>query len=146
MVLFVLVLGLFGTGTELLLLEHYEDTWQIVPLVLIGLALVTLAAHAVLRCSGTIVAIQIVMALSVASGVIGVALHYRGNAEFEREMYPSIRGFELFWKSMMGATPALAPGTMTLLGLLGLIYSYRHPSLHQGLLDDESFLNSAENL
>lgn len=136
MVLFALLLGLLGTGVELLLLEHFEDTWQIVPLVLIALALVALGAHAVLQGPGPIVAIRIVMALSVASGGIGVALHYRGNAEFEREMYPSIAGVELFAKSMTGATPALAPGNMTLLGLIGLIYSYRHPALHPGRRDD----------
>jgi hypothetical protein len=136
LVLFVLLLGLIGTGTELLLLEHYEDTWQLAPLVLIALALVALAAHALLRRASSMVAIQIVMVLAVASGAIGVGLHYTGNAEFEREMYPSIAGFELFSKSMTGATPALAPGTMTLLGLLGLIYTYRHPSLYGGGRDD----------
>lgn len=136
LVLFVLLLGLIGTGTELLLLEHYEDTWQLAPLVLIALALVALIAHALLRRAGSMVAIQIVMVLAVASGAIGVGLHYNGNAEFEREMYPSIAGFELFSKSMTGATPALAPGTMTLLGLLGLIYTYRHPSLYGGGRDD----------
>ena len=62
------------------------------------------------------------------SGMIGLYLHYRGNVEFELEMYPSIRGFELFWKSITGATPALAPATMLLLGLIGLAYSYQHPS------------------
>ena len=136
MVLVVLVLGLIGTGTELLLLEHYEDTWQLAPLVLIGLGLVALAAHAVLRRAGSIIAIRLIMVLSVASGAIGVGLHYQGNAEFEREMYPSIEGLELFSKSMTGATPALAPGTMALLGLLGLIYTYRHPSLYRGGRDD----------
>jgi hypothetical protein len=136
LVLFVLLLGLIGTGTELLLLEHYEDTWQLAPLILIALALVALAAHARLRRASSMVAIQVVMVLAVAGGVIGVGLHYNGNAEFEREMYPSIAGFELFSKSMTGATPALAPGTMTLLGLLGLIYTYRHPSLYGGGRDD----------
>lgn len=136
MLLFALVLGLLGTGAELLLLEHFEDTWQVAPLVLIGLALIALAVHGARRTPRSMVAIRIVMVLAVASGGIGVALHYQGNAEFEREMYPSIAGVELFSKSMMGATPALAPGTMSLLGLLGLIYTYRHPSLRPGSRDD----------
>jgi hypothetical protein len=109
-----------------------QDTWQLAPLLLIALALVVLAAHAVLRRAASMIAIRLVMVLSVASGAIGVGLHYKGNTEFEREMYPSIEGFELFSKSMTGATPALAPGTMTLLGLIGLIYTYRHPSLYRG--------------
>jgi hypothetical protein len=50
--------------------------------------------------------------------------------EFELEMYPSMAGFELVRESMSGATPALAPGTMLVLALIGLTYSYRHPRLH----------------
>lgn len=127
MLLAILVMGLVGTGTELLLLGHFEDTWQLAPLVLIALALASIAA---LRLSGgeaPLRAVQIVMALSVASGGVGTLLHYQGNAEFELEMYPALAGVELFAKSMTGATPTLAPGTMTLLGLLGLVYTYRHP-------------------
>ena len=36
----------------------------------------------------------------------------------------------LFWKAMAAKTPpALAPGAMTQLGLLGLAYAFRHPAL-----------------
>jgi hypothetical protein len=49
--------------------------------------------------------------------------------EFELETYPSISGLALFKEAMMGATPALAPGTMIELGLIGLAYTYRHPLL-----------------
>ena len=45
-VLGVLVLGLIGTVTELILLEHYEQPLQFVPLVLIVLGVVVLAWHA----------------------------------------------------------------------------------------------------
>ena len=44
-VLALLVIGLAGTATELLALAHYEDSWQLVPLVLIGLALVVVGWH-----------------------------------------------------------------------------------------------------
>jgi hypothetical protein len=37
----------------------------------------------------------------------------------------------LLWKVMSGAAPALAPGAMVQLGLLGLIYTFRHPALIQ---------------
>ena len=36
MLLVILVLGLLGTATELILLQHYEDWKQVVPLALIG--------------------------------------------------------------------------------------------------------------
>jgi hypothetical protein len=47
-------------------------------------------------------------------------------------MYPSRSGFELFREAMMGATPALAPGSMIQIALIGLAYSYRHPRLSRG--------------
>jgi hypothetical protein len=128
--LLALILGLLGTGTELLLLEHFEDWWQLAPIVLIGCALAVLFWHAIDRRRALpIRALQIIMILSAVSGSVGVLLHYRGNAEFELEMYPSMAGLELFRKSMMGATPALAPGTMILLALVGLAYAHRHPRL-----------------
>jgi hypothetical protein len=52
-------------------------------------------------------------------------LHFRGNAEFELEMYLSMAGTELIGKTLTGATPVFAPGTMALLGGLGLAASYR---------------------
>ena len=36
---------------------------------------------------------------------------------------------KLVWKALRGATPALAPGALAQLGLLGLLYTYRHPAL-----------------
>ena len=69
------------------------------------------------------------MALCVVTGAVGILLHYRGNVEFELERDGSIRGLRLFWEAIRGATPALAPGALSQLGLLGLAYTYRHPSL-----------------
>ena len=69
------------------------------------------------------------MACFVASGVLGVGLHYRGNVEFERELYPALAGMELVRKTLTGATPVLAPGSMALLGLVGLCLTFRHPAL-----------------
>jgi hypothetical protein len=129
LLLAVLVFGMVGIGIELLLLEHTEEFWQWVPIVL--LALGTLAALAVwLRPRrGTVRAFQAMMALFLAAGAVGLFLHYSGNAEFELEMRPTLGGLELVKRSLMGATPALSPGTMALLGLLGLLYSYGHPAV-----------------
>ena len=33
----LLLVGLAGTATDLLLLAHYEDAWQLIPLVLVGI-------------------------------------------------------------------------------------------------------------
>ena len=54
-------------------------------------------------------------------------LHYQGNTAFELEMYPDMAGLELVQKTLTGATPVLAPGSMALLGLVGLAAVLRHP-------------------
>jgi hypothetical protein len=58
-----------------------------------------------------------------------VGLHLNGNVEFERELHPDERGLEFVRKTVAGATPVLAPGSMSLLGIVGLAFTYRHPAL-----------------
>jgi hypothetical protein len=66
----------------------------------------------------------------IVSGALGIYLHYVATTEFQLEMDPSLRGFALFKKAIVAkAPPALAPGAMTQLGLIGLAYTFRHPSL-----------------
>jgi uncharacterized membrane protein len=74
-------------------------------------------------------ALQITMVLFIAAGLLGVVLHYQANVEFQREVDPSIAGWALLSKAMTAKTPpALAPGSMVQLGLIGLAYSFRYPS------------------
>ena len=42
-------------------------------------------------------------------------------------MNPSATRRELIWESLTGAMPLLAPGTMVQLGVVGLLYTFRHP-------------------
>lgn len=123
------LIGVLGVGAELLLLEHTEDLWQWTPLVLMAISLLVLGWRVIDRKAASLRVFQGTMILFVLSGLVGLLLHYRGNAEFELEMYPTLKGLDLFRKAVTGATPALAPGTMLELGLLGLVYSYRHPAL-----------------
>jgi len=125
----ILLMGLLGTGVELLLLEHTDGFWQGVPLVLIAIGLFVLSWGLFYPGRRNIRLLQGTMILFVLSGLVGLVLHYQGNAEFELEMYPSLKGLELFWEAIRGATPTLAPGTMIQLGLLGWIYTIRHPQL-----------------
>jgi len=127
-----LAVGIIGMGVELLLIGHAESVQQQIPLVLLALGAVTLGVHAAASRPVTVRALQAVMTLFVISGAVGVWLHYRGNVEFELEMYPSMGGLELVQKTLTGATPVLAPGSMTLLGLIGLTHSYRHPCIYGG--------------
>src|SRR5687768_14865429 len=120
-----------ATGIELLLLEHIESTWQWLPIGLLGLGVLASLLVAIWPNRPAFAIFRLIMAACVISGVVGIWLHYSGNVEFELEMNSAIKGFELFRDSMMGATPALAPGSMTQLGLLGLAYTYRHPRLQR---------------
>jgi hypothetical protein len=123
------VCGATGTAVELLLLEHTEELVQWVPLAAIATSLALLATHGLARHRVTVRAFQGVMMLFLAAGAAGVVLHYRGNLEFARERDPEIAGGDLFRRVIKGATPVLAPGTMALLGSIGLLYAYRHPAL-----------------
>lgn len=124
-VLGVLVLGLIGTVVELILLEHYEQALQFVPLVLIALGVVVLVWHAVRRDTASLRALQIVMGLFVLAGFAGMAAHFNGSAEYQLELYPEMSNWELLEKILHAkAPPLLAPGMMMQMGLLGLAYAF----------------------
>ncbi len=118
--LVTLMVGIAGMALELLFIGHVEDWLQYVPVVLLAVGLVPVAWHVVRPSRATARGVQLLMALYVVSGLVGVGLHYRGNQEFEREMYPSMTGMELVRATLTGATPVLAPGSMALIGLVGL--------------------------
>jgi hypothetical protein len=125
--------GLAGTFVELLLLEHYEDVRQWIPLVLIAATGAGLVVHARRQSRRTTLAFRALMFLLIAGGATGVVLHYLGNLDFQRDMDPTASQAALFWKVMRAkAPPALAPGILAQLGLLGLIATYRHPALRRG--------------
>ena len=124
LLLAILAAGIAGTGLELLLIGHFEELTQIVPLVLLATGLIAVGWQTASRSAASALTLRAIMALFVISGGVGIALHYRGNVEFELEMYPSMAGMELVSRTLTGATPVFAPGTMTLLGLIGLTAVY----------------------
>lgn len=131
LMLVLVLIGIVGLEIELALLKHAESASQWIPhiVLLIGLAgTLTVAlrpSHATLR------VFQALMVMFVVVGLVGTYMHYRGNVEFALERDPALSGTRLAWKSLRGATPALAPGALSQLGLLGLIYTYGHPALHK---------------
>jgi hypothetical protein len=128
MVLAVFLLGLFGTGGELLFLGHTAGWAQLAPIVLFVMSLLVLAWHAFERKWASLRAFQITMLLFLAGGMLGTVLHYRANEAIELEADPTMSGMELVSRVMTGAAPGLAPGAMIQLGLLGLVYTFRHPA------------------
>jgi uncharacterized membrane protein len=124
-ILIILVLGMLGTVTELVLLEHYEQPLQFVPLVLIVAAVGVLWWEVSRHNMATRRAIQIVMALFVLAGFLGFVAHFLGSAEYQLELNPDMSNWELLEKILRAkAPPLLAPGMMLQLGLLGLAYVF----------------------
>ena len=130
MLLTIFILGSVGSGAELLLLNHVESLLQWIPLFLILLSFVVLGWHLVGRTPASTRAIQGAMVAFIAAGLAGFYFHYQGSVEFKLESNPSLAGWRLFWEAIrVKAPPALAPGVMIQLGLIGLAYTYRHPAL-----------------
>ena len=130
--LWSLLAGSAGTLLELLLIGHDEMAAQFAPLVLLGIGIVAAAWTLIAPRPAAIRTLQILMMVFVTSGLIGVALHYKGNEAFELEMSPSRAGLSLMSKTLTGATPVFAPGSMCLLGIVGLAFTHRHPALGSG--------------
>jgi hypothetical protein len=126
----IFLMGVAGISAELLLLGHDEDFYQLIPLVLAAGAVVSLGVLLLAPSGTTVRAFRAVMAFFILSGVLGAVLHFQVNLEFQLEMDPSLRGMALLQKAIRAkAPPALAPGAMIQLGLLGLAYTFRHPAV-----------------
>ncbi|MEZ5319771.1 MAG: hypothetical protein R2752_20385 [Vicinamibacterales bacterium] len=125
----LLVFGFAATSLDLTLLEHYEDARQIIPFGVIALSLATIVWHAATRSPASLVTLRLLMVVCLFTGGLGLVFHFQGNMGFQLDMNPDIGKWDLFWRVMHAkAPPALAPGAMAQLGLLGLIYAYRHPA------------------
>jgi hypothetical protein len=123
-----LAIGVVGTSGELILLRHIDKLAQWIPLVFLTATIPVLIWHAAVPGALTVRLLQVLMFAFIALGIVGVGLHYDGNVEFERELHPDERGWTFIRKTVAGATPVLAPGSMVLLGLVGLAHTYHHPN------------------
>jgi len=125
----ILLLALAGSETELLLVGHTEELWQWIPVVLIPMGIVLLCWMAAASSRTLVRAWRGLMFVFLVSGFLGLGLHWKGKLEFKKETNPSLTGMKLFWEAMKPQSPpALAPGIMLQIGLLGLAYAYRHPA------------------
>ena len=125
-----------GLQVELALLRHAESFTQWIPHVALFIGLLGTALVYFRPRPATLKVFQLVMLMFLIVGIVGVILHLKGNVEFALERDPSLSGTKLLWKALRGATPALAPGALAQLGLLGLLYTYKHPAL-AGANDNE---------
>jgi hypothetical protein len=132
----VILLGIVGLQVELALLRHADSFQQWIPHIALMIGLLSTLTIYIRPGPATLRAFQVIMLIFLVVGALGVYLHFIGNVEFARERNPSLGGAALVWKALRGATPALAPGALARLGLLGLLYSYRHPALSAGSIQN----------
>jgi hypothetical protein len=111
----------------LLLLEHFDEWTQWLPLAVLAATLPCAALLWLRPALSTVRAFRWMMIALCATGVAGLWLHFAGNRAFELEIDADQSGWLLLWRSLRGGTPALAPGAMIQLGLLGLVLTWRHP-------------------
>ncbi|HEY3133926.1 MAG TPA: hypothetical protein VGJ47_04785 [Gemmatimonadaceae bacterium] len=122
-------IGIVGLEIELALLRHAESFSQWIPHIVLLIGFLATVIVFLRPSAQTLRAFQAIMWIFVVTGLLGLYFHFKGNFEFATERDPSLSGFRLLWKVLRGATPAFAPGAMSQLGLLGLIYTYKHPVL-----------------
>jgi len=129
----IFLVGAGGLSAELWLLGHYEELDQMIPLGLAGAGVIAILAAAATPSVATVRSLQTIMLLMIISGFLGAWFHYQATTEFQLEMDPSLSGWALFTKAIVAkAPPALAPGAMIQLGLIGLTYAFRHPVFRTG--------------
>lgn len=122
----VLLLGIVGIWAELLLTSHTGDFWQKVPLALLSAAAPLIVITALRPAGWAVLLTRLVMVLFMLAGILGTYFHYESNAGFALELTPGLSGFALIADAFTRSTPPpLAPGTMIMLGLLGLVCCYR---------------------
>ena len=126
--LWLLIFAEAGVLLELWLLGHYEDVWQWTPLALLSVGLIASVWIARRTGPASLRTFRRLMAAHVAAGAIGVFFHLQANVEFELELHSDTAGWQLAAETLTGAIPALAPFAMAQLGLLGMLYCWRHPA------------------
>ena len=125
-------LASFVTLLELVFSEHYTEILMLVPFALTALTLFAIILVAFWPSTRLLRLFQGAMAPLFVGSALGVFFHLRGNLEIAQEVSPDLGGLGVAWKVLTGAAPALAPGLLAFVGLLGLIYTYRHPGLAGG--------------
>jgi hypothetical protein len=87
----ILLLGLIGTGAELLFLGHYEGVLQWIPLALIGFAICVVPWYGMRQSTASVRAMRSTMAAFVAAGAVGVRCIIEAILSFSAKWIPRFR-------------------------------------------------------
>lgn len=122
-ILFIaLLLNVAGILVELYFLDHFEDTFQWIPLIVLGLSTGILVSEKITDSRRLLDLFAASMLLLMIAGVVGIYFHLAGNSEFVSESYPNATTFEHIRRVLHGATPAFAPGSLVGMGIVGFAY------------------------
>ena len=111
-------LGLLGIAAELLLMEHFGELLQMLPLGLCGGGALVAAAGGAGRASPRLLrAVAVVLTIV---GAFGSYEHLEANYAFEAEIRPNGSGTERAIAALTGASPGLAPLALAFMG--GLLW------------------------
>ena len=132
MLLGIVALGITGTSVELTLLGHFEEPAQSIPLVVLSGCLAVIIWHFLSPNATSVRMTRVMMMVLIVTAIAGIGYHFLGNLEFKRQLYPELAGLDLFVESVTGVTPVFAPGSMLLLGFIGLTHTFRDPCLAEG--------------
>ena len=128
--LLIISAGIFVmTVTELFFLEHWNFTIQFLPFALSALGLITAALVYFRPNRGIVRFTQWSMIAIAVCSLIGFYEHMAGNLTFWLEIQPDASTWDLIVETFKGGIPVLAPGILTLGGVIGWVSTYRHPSL-----------------
>lgn len=125
----MLALGTVGLLAELALLEHVGVWQQWLPLALLVAGLAAIGWGALAPSRAAVAAVRWVHAAYLPATAAGLFFHVRANVEWARDGAPDLSGWPLVRDVLFGSLPTLAPGALAQLGLLGLLYAWRHPAL-----------------
>lgn len=112
----IMAFSVVGIVLDLLLIGHYEDWRQLLPVVCLPVAL--LLAYLP---GSKLKVLYYISLIVMLVGIVGVVLHLANNYEFEQEMRPNLAGAELMMRAFTGALPVMAPGALIPIGLIGLL-------------------------
>lgn len=131
LVLGVLAFEALGLVPELLLQSHFKAPTQLIPFALLALTLLAVGLVHFRAGRASLRFFQVAMLLLAAGGLAGLGFHLSGNLEYARELNPNLPFLPLLWKALQRGAPVLAPGTLVQMGLLGLVFTVRHPAWGQ---------------
>jgi len=120
-----------GTIVELYLAKHTKEPMQFVPFALCALGLLAVVSALRRPSRASLWSLRGVMGVLMLGSLLGVYEHLIGNLEFQLEMRPGAAWTDVWFTTLRGAAPLLAPGILALAAALAIAATYQHPALRQ---------------